>query len=133
MTDIGELAARFEAVIREKRRLETELRQVTQLADQLEAEVVDAMSSAGLQNLSTATSTIYLANEVWARPIDEVQDILVERLDAEGLGDIARRRVQTQTLSAIIRSHLDLYGEPPAWAEGTVIITTRPRVRVRAR
>jgi hypothetical protein len=133
MTDIGELAARFEAVVREKRRLETELRQVTQLADQLEAEVVDAMSSAGLQNLSTATSTIYLANEVWARPIDEVQDILVERLDAEGLGDIARRRVQTQTLSAIIRSHLDLYGEPPAWAEGVVIITNRPRARVRAR
>jgi hypothetical protein len=133
MTDIGELAARFEAVIQEKRRLEAALRQANQLADQLEAEMVDAMGSAGLQSISTQTSTIYLANEVWARPIEEVQDMLVERLDAEGLGDIARRRVQPQTLSAIIRAHLDLYGEPPAWAEGTVIITTRPRARVRTR
>jgi len=133
MTDIGQLAARFEAVIQEKRRLEAALRQVNQLAEQLEAEMVDAMGSAGLQSISTQTSTIYLANELWARPIEEVQDMLVERLDAEGLGDIARRRVQPQTLSAIIRSHLDLYGEPPAWAEGTVIITTRPRARVRAR
>jgi len=133
MTDIGQLAARFEAAVQEKRRLEAELRQATQLVDQLETEMVDALTGAGLQSLSTPTSTIYLTTETWARPIDEVQDILVERLDSEGLGDIARRRVMPQTLSAIIRSHLDMYGEPPSWADGVVIITTRPRARVRAR
>lgn len=128
----AELIRRYVEAVEHKRRLEADLRQLNELLEQLEPEVVDALADAGMQSIATPTHTVYLAEEIWARPADEER--LTGVLDRAGLGDIARRRVNVQSLSAVVREALGSDGALPAWAtEDLVTVTRRFRARVRAK
>lgn len=130
MADIADLAGRYAQVVAHKRTLEAELRDTTAMAEELERELVDAMASAGLSQLAASNWTIYLAVERWARPQPGAEDALMEALDSAGLSDIAKRRINIQSLSAVVRELLDDGGDRPTWLE-LVDISERPRARVR--
>lgn len=130
MAEFTEIVQRLVALAEEKRRLEADLKQVNTLIEALEAEVVERMVESGTQSISTMTHTVYLARDIWARPEEGKEDELISVLDQQGLGDIARRRVMAQSLSAVIREHLNRDGALPAWAEGLVAVSQRPRARV---
>lgn len=124
---------RLEAAVREKRRLEEQLRQLNDLIAELEQEVLEAMASAGIQQAATPTATLYIAVDRWARPAPGREDELAEALEQHGMGDLARRRVLPQQLSAVVREWLDHGESIPDWLSGLVTYTEVPRVRVRAR
>lgn len=78
---------------------------------------------------STDGRTVYLARELWARAADA--EALTKALRANGLGDIVKETVNTQTLTSVVREH-DKSGEPlpPEVADAIIVSEVfKPRVR----
>lgn len=133
MTDEGSIK-RYIDCVAEKRRLEAKIRDLEHLIEELERDVVDQMATVGVQRLTMKSplgmATIYLATDTWARPADE--SALIAALDAHGMGELARRRVNIQSLSALVREiRAENGGEIPQWLAENITVSDMPRARVR--
>lgn len=127
-----DIFSRLEEAVREKRRLEEALRTINERIDELERDAMDAMAELGISSVATPTASIYLAEEVWARPAAGMEEALAEAMVAHGMADLARRRVMPQSLSSVVREWLR-DGGIPAWAEPLIAVARVHRVRVRSK
>lgn len=124
--------SRLEEAVREKRRLEEALRTITERIAELEQEALEVLADMGAASVSTPTATIYVAEDVWARPADGMEEALADALEQHGMPELARRRVMTQSLSAVVREWLR-DGGMPEWAEPLVSVARVQHVRVRSK
>lgn len=123
---------RLIAARRERRRLAAQLEQLDEVLAEIEREAIDTMVEAGLQSVRTADgATIYLDHSVYARPASGAEDELIVALQRNGMGELARPRVLTQQLSAVVREMLRDDGKLPSWLEELVTVHSEPKVRIR--
>lgn len=69
----------------------------------LELDVIAEYEREGIQNLKIGTRTVYLHRSLRARPKAGEREDLVAALMAEGLGDLVKEDVNTNTLAAYVR------------------------------
>lgn len=83
---------------------DAEAKAIKEEADKLEAELVEAFSEAGVQNLNVDGKTVYLHRSVYARRCDGITaDDVKAALRAAGAGDLVTETVNANTLSAYVR------------------------------
>ena len=70
-----------------------------------EAAVLDWFAQNGVQRISLDGCTYYMSRQTWARATDAER--LMVALDANGLGDLAQRKINPQTLSAWYRREVE--------------------------
>lgn len=83
---------------------DAELKGYKELADELEAELIDAFAEAGVQNINVDGKTVYLHRSVYARRCEGVDAEAVKAaLRAAGAEDLVTETVNANTLSAYVR------------------------------
>jgi len=114
----------------EKRELEARLRRVKARQRERENSVLEYLASEGIDLVSIDAGTIYHTSTVWASIVGD-PDAAHAALRAEGLGELVKERVNTQTLSAWVRE-LGVDAIPPS-LEPHLKISTRHAARLRRR
>lgn len=109
---------RYRDLRREAKRNEDARKALTAEADKLEREILEAFVDAEVQSVQVDGSTVYLERKLWAQKETDPStdepvptEVVVEALNAAGLGDFVQEGYNTNTLSAYLRD-LDENEEP---------------------
>lgn len=70
----------------------------------LEPQILERFENAGMQSMkSTQGQVVYVRRELWAGAQEGCDELLADALKRNGLGDLVRERINTQTLSSYVR------------------------------
>ena len=123
-------------VMQRKRDLEAEVRGLNQQISALETAVTDELLSAGVDSVPLnmddgSRMTLYLQHSTYARPTPNEEEKLHTALEELGFGEVVKRKVNHQTLNAVVK---ELTAEGRALPEAlAATLVLSPVTRVRAR
>jgi hypothetical protein len=91
--------------------LEQELKELKKDASTVEAELLQQFMDDGVQSVKTDSGkTVYLMSQLWAGKDPEVSDEqFLTSMKENGLEDLIQEKVNTQTLSAVMREQAGDY------------------------
>ena len=115
--DFMQLAEQFAAQTRIKREHEEELKAVNEALDAIESRMLAKHEASGIGSSVKLASggTIIVAEKLGVKKTDEQR--LVSWLDEHGLGDFAKRSVNTNSLAALCRERAEKFEPMPEGVE----------------
>jgi len=135
MSTLAEEAREFAALTRQKRDLQAQLDSLNESLTQKEEALLVRFGDEGVEsvkvNVGKEKFTLFPRREVWANVVPGGEKKLFTLLRRNHYGDLIRQRVNTQSLSALIREmEQSGKGLPATWAS-VVKVTERYRVAAR--
>lgn len=103
-----ELHERFFALRNQKEQLTSQLKDIQEQLDQVEADLVLSMENTGLSQIKTDGGTIYLRDEVYARVADPA--LAFSWLRNNGFADVIKETCHARTLSSIVKDNGEVPG-----------------------
>lgn len=128
--DLQQRLAEFVAIENRRRELEDELRRVCKERDEMESRLLKNFGDLGMQAARIGNLTVYLRREVRASPKDGDSDRLCDTLAEQGFGELVKRNVHPQRLSAFVRDY-EQEGKLPDWLDKSVSIFEQYNIRTR--
>lgn len=128
-TQIFAMADRLKALQEEKKSLEANAKALgAEIAD-LDNQLSDAMAEAELDRFSRGGCTFYLKSRLFASPVAERKEEMMQALKGHGFGTLVVETVNVNTLASFLKEQREATGEDiPAWLEG--IVNTYDKVSV---
>lgn len=124
-------AAEYIRLHRRKKEIEGELKRVKKDMEDLEQTVLDDMVKDGVGNMKIRDQMLYIHRQLWASPKAGETEQVCDALRELGHDDLVQERINTQSLSALVREWDDI-GEPiPAVLEPHVNASEKFSLRVR--
>jgi len=135
MKTLVEEAREFAKLTQEKKELQGQLDAINEVLTQREEALLTRFGDEGLDSirikLGKEKFTMFPRQELWASPIPGEEKKLFSLLRRNKYGDLVKEKVNTQSLSALVREmHRDGKPLPPAWAK-VVKVTERFRIGTR--
>lgn len=118
----------FVRLMREKRKLESDLKATVDAIKSINSEVIESLQHDGIDRLHIDGMSVYIKRDVWASSESDSSglpdhDRANQALRDAGLGDLIQERFNSRTLSAWVREQ-DLDGRPlPSSFEGAIKIS----------
>ena len=119
MPEFMELAEEFAALTKQKREAEASIDPINARLAELQSAMLAAHEASGIGSSVKLRGggTIIVAEKTGVKKTDE--PALVAWLDANGLADVAKRSVNTNTLGALVRERLEKFEPLPPGCEAT--------------
>jgi hypothetical protein len=117
MTEVQSLnmeeVTRFANLMRRKKDLDRQLKEIGADLAKMEAPLLEAMASTGLQSLKLASGgTLYVRSQIWPRYLDgKGRPDVIKALKADGLNEYLKEDYNAHQFAAFIRE-LDGNGDP---------------------
>ncbi len=96
----------FVALEKQKQALDAELRAIKQRLEALEEQLVPQFLADGVVSMKIDGRTVYLAQEIYASPVRDRQEV-VEALKASELGQYVAENYNSNSLKAFVREIAD--------------------------
>jgi hypothetical protein len=135
MKTIVEEAREFADMTRRKRGLQNQVDTLTGILTQKEEALLTRLGDEGLESvtikLGKEAFTLFPRRELWASAVPGQEKKLFSLLRRNHYGDLIKEKVNTQSLSALVRE-MDKDGKklPPAWAK-VVKVTEKYKIGTR--
>ncbi len=124
------LLQEFVNMDKQKRELDTDLKQIKKRLEELEPVLLDQLAQAGIQNMKIDGVTVYILRQLWAQALASNEEIC-EALRAAGLQDYVKEGYNSQSISAYFRE-LEKQDEPlPSELAGKIGTTEKFSLRTR--
>lgn len=140
MNEYQDKLARFVELAKEKKSLDSSIKEIDRELKPLEAELIEHFTEMGQQSAKVNGVTVYLHRQLWAGPAkldngeSDYETTVTALLDA-GLGDMVQTRFNTNTLSAWVREQEcnEGTGEPvlPEALQGKITVSNVISLRTR--
>ncbi|MDD4986628.1 MAG: hypothetical protein PHQ43_12780 [Dehalococcoidales bacterium] len=110
--------------------LDTQLKSLKQEYDELEPQVIEYMSSEGLQRLTVDDRTVYVNRQIWAS-VNRANSEALSILRSNGLDDFIEEKVNSQRISAYVREYEKNGEQIPDWCHDALNIAEKFSVGMR--
>jgi hypothetical protein len=122
--DLMALTREWAALKKSRAELEDSVDEIKIKLAALEARILDGFSAAGVKRVNLeGFGTVHLNKQIWASAADGDQDRLNAALRSIGQGGAIEERINTQTLSSMVREWLETGGVPEAVAPAIKVST----------
>ncbi len=129
---IFEMADRLKLLQEQKKDLETQVKALGAEIAELDEQLSNAMTEAELDRFSRNGSTFYLKSRLFASPVADRKDEMMQALKENGYASLVVETVNTNTLASFIREQREITGEDiPAWLGDTVSTYEKVSVGIR--
>lgn len=117
--DFMMFAEEFADLHRQKREIESSLEPIQKRINELQGVLLQAHETSGIGSSVKLASggTIVISEKTGVKKTDEAA--LLAWLDANGMGELAKRSVNTNSLGALVRERLDRFEAAPDGCEAT--------------
>lgn len=119
-----EKVKRIVAIKNQLDELDAQMRALKAEYDKLEPEVIEYMTSEGIQNLAVDGRTVYVKRQIWAS-VNKENPFALDILRDNGLGDFIEEKVNSQRISAYVREFEKEGKEIPSWCLEALNITEK--------
>lgn len=119
-----EKVKRIVAIKNQLDELDAQMKALKAEYDKLEPEVIEYMTSEGIQNLAVDGRTVYVKRQIWAS-VNKENPFALDILRDNGLGDFIEEKVNSQRISAYVREFEKAGDEIPAWCHEALNITEK--------
>lgn len=127
------VAKRYVILAEMKKNCENDMEKIKEEMDVIETKLLDNFTKAGIQSVNVDNHTLYVHRQLWASAANGSAQ-LIAALQAEGYGELVEPKVNSQSLSALVREFKrDAEGMPilPGSMKEAVMVTEKYGVRVR--
>ena len=115
---------RIVAIKNELDELDGQMKALKAEYDKLEPEVIEYMSSEGIQNLAVDGRTVYVKRQLWAS-VNQGNPAALDILRDNGLSDFIEEKVNSNRISSFVREFEKNEEEIPGWCRDALNITEK--------
>lgn len=130
--EIFKMADELKALKDEKKAKETDIKDLTEKIDVLDAELVNAMIESDLDKFTHKGSTYYIKSRLFASADADKKEELIKALKENGCSELVVEQVNSNTLSSYIKEQQDITGnEIPEFLTDIVNVFVKTSVGIR--